>query len=263
MARNLIQVYDGPGACKGAYIQLLNSLRKWAPGFTIIETNGKLIQERHRFNDTILLCFGGGYDVGFLRSLGLAGCASVKRFVQDGGRYLGICAGGYFASKKCMFDKNGPLEVCGPRFTGLFEGIAVGPYFPGFKYDSEDGSYAVPIKAACSHISPQSTIVYFNGGCSFQCDDWPRSKALYYYANSTDAAIIVSRLGDGWSILSGVHFEYDLTLLRASNPNPSQRSLDVYAQLAPMEDSCLQLCRNLIVSLLSADDTLISDLCRN
>ena len=45
-----------------------------------------------------------------------------QEFVENGGSYLGICAGAYFACDYIEFDKNGPLEVVGPRDLKFYPG---------------------------------------------------------------------------------------------------------------------------------------------
>jgi biotin--protein ligase len=39
----------------------------------------------------------------------------IKEWVNEGGRYLGICAGGYFGCTEVIFDMGGDLEVKGTR----------------------------------------------------------------------------------------------------------------------------------------------------
>ena len=60
-----------------------------------------------------LLCIGGGFDLGYVKTLGLEGMRIIREFVQTGGNYLGICAGAYFATDYVQFDAGGPLEVTG------------------------------------------------------------------------------------------------------------------------------------------------------
>lgn len=70
-----------------------------------------------------LIAFGGGYDLGFESALGKEGVKQISKFVQNGGSYLGICAGAYWACDYIEFDKGGPLEVTGERFLKFYPGI--------------------------------------------------------------------------------------------------------------------------------------------
>ena len=71
---------------------------------------------------TALLIIGGGYDLGYINALKSEGTAMIRKYVEDGGSYLGICAGGYFGCNYIEFDKGGPLEVCGKRELGFYSG---------------------------------------------------------------------------------------------------------------------------------------------
>ncbi|KAF7233634.1 hypothetical protein EG68_11656 [Paragonimus skrjabini miyazakii] len=241
MARTLIQVYGDVGAGQRSLLQLQHALRLFSPKFTVIETDGKRIRERYRLDETALLCFGGGFDLGYLRSLEMVGCEIVRDFILHGGRYLGLCAGAYFASDECIFDKGGPLEVCGPRHVKLFEGKAVGPYYPGFVYESEEGACAISVVATNPSVSPTSAVAYFNGG-----------------VNTNDAAVVACRLGKGWGILSGVHLEYDPALLRtAKTCKPTEA---VLTALESDNANRQRLWENLIGALLDPDCNLVDDL---
>ena len=45
-----------------------------------------------------LVCFMGGSGSGIARTIGEEGIATVRRFVEDGGAYIGVCAGAYLAT---------------------------------------------------------------------------------------------------------------------------------------------------------------------
>ena len=63
--------------------------------------------------DMVMLIMGGGFDLGYEKMLGQRGIYFIREFVRNGGYYLGICAGAYFATDYVQFDLNGPLEVLG------------------------------------------------------------------------------------------------------------------------------------------------------
>ncbi|KAG5452959.1 biotin holocarboxylase synthetase [Clonorchis sinensis] len=254
----LIQLYNDTGSGKLSSLQLRTTLQTLFPKASIIETDGRRLCERYLLNETTLLCFGGGYDLGFLETLGPSGCAVIRDFIQKGGRYLGLCAGAYFASDQCVFDKGGPLEVCGQRFIRLFEGDAVGPYYPGFVYHSNEGCRAASVERTNETLKVPAAVSYFNGGPTFQCQRWHRSKVLYTYGNSNDPAIIACRLGRGWGVLSGVHFEYDPKLLYEDDPTVHVKR--VCDELWAGNECRMELLRQLVGDLLNPDSNLVSDL---
>lgn len=73
-------------------------------------------------DEAALYVIGGGYDLGLIKALGPEGTNKIQQYVHQGGSYLGICSGAYFASSYIEFDKGGPLEVCGDRQLKFYPG---------------------------------------------------------------------------------------------------------------------------------------------
>ena len=71
------------------------------------------------------LVLGGGYDLGFLQSLGQEGTDEIRSFVLQGGTYIGICAGAYFACDHIEFEKGSKMEVCGNRPLKFYPGTGL------------------------------------------------------------------------------------------------------------------------------------------
>jgi len=134
------------------------------------------------------------------------GTDKIRKYVEDGGSFLGICAGAYFACHAVIFEKGTPLEVHETRDLKFFPGSAVGTlYHPNtFAYDSNMGAYA-------SEISHRTNLLhlYYNGGCTFDhTEKFPSVTTLARYQDAGNRpAIIQCKVGKGRAILSGVHFE--------------------------------------------------------
>ncbi|VEL13701.1 unnamed protein product [Protopolystoma xenopodis] len=174
-----IYVYSGLGASERCLKQLINCLETFTDR-KVVELSADDLLHSNWQNNADLICFSGGYDKGFLSALGMRGCNLVREFVIGGGRYLGICAGAYFASHICEFDKGGENEVIGERQIVLFNGTARGPVYPGFEYKSERGSHAaflITDDAPCQF--PRLVSTYFNGGPAFFSDNWNKTTVLY------------------------------------------------------------------------------------
>ena len=157
---------------------------------------------------TALIVFPGGRDLPFHQLLKGEGNASIRAYVENGGRFLGICAGGYYGSSYIEFEKGGDLEVCGPRELAFFPGKAIGPaYGKGiFCYHSEMGTYAAPIK-----WKGGVSFMYFKGGCFFEkAEEFSSIEVLANYADlpESPAAVVYCRVGRGAAILSGIHPEF-------------------------------------------------------
>jgi glutamine amidotransferase-like uncharacterized protein/biotin transporter BioY len=142
----------------------------------------------------------------------------VARFVRDGGAFLGLCAGGYFASSRVEFELGTPLEVAGPRDLAFFPGAAVGAVAPGFDYGSEAGAAAMRIRFAASPAQPRASppvlddecVVYVNGGPAFIMPPGgavdPAVQTLAEYENGAPAAVRCA-VGAGVAVLCGPHPE--------------------------------------------------------
>ena len=216
-----------------------------------------------------LVVMPGGRDLPYVAKLRGPGNQRIKDFVHSGGSYLGLCAGGYYGASAVEFAKgDSVLEVAGPRELGFFPGVARGPVFPGFQYNSNSGGKACPVRLTQHSISlvrgtfpdetrkskgawePDCNIVarfYLNGGCAFVNPDNTRTAAAgkdrvdilgeYQGLDSCyegHAALVRCRVGKGTAILSGVHFEASAGLLSSELGNDAHISR-LLPELAPSE----------------------------
>lgn len=150
----------------------------------------------------------GGRDLPYVKQLGEIGADKIKRFVEQGGRFLGICAGAYFGSSYVEFDKGGPLCVEGERHLKFFAGKAIGPAFGPYFYNSEKGAKILSITYKDQKRAFVSSC-YYNGGCYFEKIDAANVQVLATYETGL-SAIVDCHIGKGRAILSGVHFEKSL-----------------------------------------------------
>jgi glutamine amidotransferase-like uncharacterized protein len=187
----MIAIYEGEGA-----IWLERPLDRRIGADSIIEGGLK---------DISLLIMPGGRDRPYHAALKGAGNRQIRSFVENGGTYLGICAGAYYGCRTVEFDKDFPLEICEERELSFFSGKAVGPaYGKGtFEYESSKGARLAKIETAKGTFN-----VYYNGGCFFEGDfTHVRILARYLDLSGHPPAIIECSIGKGKAILSGVHIE--------------------------------------------------------
>ncbi|MBX7067464.1 MAG: hypothetical protein K1X28_09555 [Parachlamydiales bacterium] len=162
-----------------------------------------------RLQNLSLFIMPGGRDRPYHAALKGRPNTLIRQFVEQGGVYLGICAGAYYGCSFVEFDQGFPLEVCEERELGFFPGKAVGPaYGKGtFAYESEKG-------ARIAKIGTDKGVfyTYFNGGCTFVGDlTHVRILARYLDLPGEPPAIIECPLKKGKAILSGVHIEQQLS----------------------------------------------------
>ncbi|KAJ9073163.1 biotin holocarboxylase synthetase [Entomophthora muscae] len=161
-----------------------------------------------------LLVIPGGRDVPYLSALLGEANANIIDYVKDGGKYLGFCAGAYYASARVKFEVGDPImEVVGERPLKFFPGTCKGAAFPGFDYASDAGARASNITLGRSHLTFP---IYWNGGGAFiQAESYKGIDVLARYKdipdNSSNVAAIHTRVNQGRALLSAVHAEYILS----------------------------------------------------
>ncbi len=170
-----------------------------------------------------LLVMPGGADVNYCRILNGAGNRSIAEFVRNGGRYLGLCAGSYYASKTCEFEMgNTPLEVVGDRELAFFPGTCRGSAFRGFEYGTENGARVTRLALRTGAFPPSTGVpdsvdCYCNGGGVFVDAASMAARGVQVLADYDDhidvaggsgkAAVVYCDVGAGAVLLSGPHPE--------------------------------------------------------
>ena len=136
----------------------------------------------------------------------------------------------------------------------FFDGLAIGGAYPGFVYDEETGARAIemvansPLESSETVLptvdaTPHTIKTYHNGGCAFVEDPsgavpmtvlarYSQPIALFSGKKLEDPnppAVVLTRPGSGYALLSGVHMEYDAALLAAQKGGKEAK----LSQLAP------------------------------
>ncbi|RPA79269.1 biotin apo-protein ligase [Ascobolus immersus RN42] len=233
-----ILIYNGdgctPASVRNAYLTLSSLL---TPHYAISTINASGILTEPWQPSCALLVFPGGADLGYCRSLNGLGISRIKNWVLSGGKYLGFCAGAYFASEKVEFEVGkGPMEVVGRRELALYPGICRGTAFPGFMYGSEAGARAVALKTC----EDEEVLSYYNGGGLFvDADGKDDVEILARYEEPVqveggDAAIVYVKYGLGGAVLSCPHPEFaPENLERPSSETPYSKMIDNLLAAAP------------------------------
>ncbi|KAI9030996.1 biotin-protein ligase [Phycomyces nitens] len=177
-----------------------------------------------------MLVIPGGRDLPYCEDLDGNVNARMRRYVADGGRYLGLCAGAYYASQSIEFQKGTPMEVVGPRQLGFYPGMSRGTMYPGFVYNSEKGARVVPIDLNPESLStkdytglPSSLKTYYNGGGYFVDAEGKKDVEVLAWYNEKGlcqdkrpAAAVLCHVGQGSAALMGIHPEYDVSTMDLS-----------------------------------------------
>lgn len=128
----------------------------------------------------------------------------LKKFIENGGKYLGICGGAYIASKGSKWSDGYETGM------GLVD-------IESFAYDS---IYTDPQIISISWLATQRTI-YYQYGPAFTKKSIPSNSKIFAYYNNknTDVAVFSTSIGRGRIVLCGPHPEADVTWLD-DNPEP-------------------------------------------
>ncbi len=168
------------------------------------------------FDDAVMFVMPGGADLPYCAKLNGAPNARIRRFVEGGGVYLGICAGAYYACRELAFHAGTRGAICGSRELSFVDAVAVGslPELTGGRlYDGTPRTTAAVELCTTDRLAaaPMSAYTHYHGGCRFDFDDGPDAStevlAVYADLDGTPPAIVSSRVGKGRAILTGVHLE--------------------------------------------------------
>ncbi|SMY20891.1 unnamed protein product [Zymoseptoria tritici ST99CH_1A5] len=231
-----VLIYTGTGASLSSVRHATWSLRRLlGPHYAVLTVSADQILKEPWSATCALLVMPGGADSGYCRTLNGDGNRKIKRYVQLGGKYLGLCAGGYYGSARCEFEvgKKG-MEVVGDRELAFFPGICRGLAYPGFVYASEAGARAVEIlvnKGALSGVVVGSFRSYYNGGGTFVDAEKMEETGVEVLASFAEklavesgeakAAVVYCKVGEGAAVLTGPHPEFcGINLNRDEPSNP-------------------------------------------
>ncbi|KAK4048390.1 biotin holocarboxylase synthetase [Microbotryomycetes sp. JL221] len=231
-----VLVYNGSGVSASSRDHTVSSLKSFlGRRYDVQLVTPRSLKEEPWQDSCALLVFPGGRDLPYVFDLEGEATNRIKRWINEGGKYLGFCAGAYFASSRVEFEVGTPLEVVGDRALSFFPGVCRGTVFPGFDYETESGARQVSValnRAAFRDAWPQSPShvhVWYNGGGSFELIDWDGANnagveilGRYDSLDNKPVAGVQIIVGLGKAVLWGVHPEHPSMLEVAPDLEPSQ-----------------------------------------
>ncbi len=189
-----IALYSDQGVWEDGKVALIQMFR--SAGHIIDTVNADFVNSGIPA-DYDLLVIPGGWAVSYRRRINNHGLSAIRNFVANGGIYLGICAGSYFAADT--------VEWQGRRYDyplDLYDGIAVGAIDQIAPWPQYDMSRIFITR----EIGDSIQFVLYYGGPYFSGGFFD---TLAVYTEIDQPAIIKFRYGSGWVVLSGVHPEIE------------------------------------------------------
>lgn len=225
-----ILIYSGPGVGPNSLANTVSTIKSTVGNKYSVKTVGpEVLVQKDWMQDTALLIMPGGADIPYMEMLRGQANSNIKLYVENGGKYIGICAGAYYSADRIEFAKGDSiLEVIGERELKFFPGVVIGPTYSGFSYNAEDTSGLRAAKVFWQELNGpfrvghEFVIFYYGGGHFVNAEAYPNVTILARYGTDTaqqPVAIVECKVGAGKAILSGVHFEWDLETLDVLSPN--------------------------------------------
>jgi biotin--protein ligase len=204
----LVLIYDGCGAdyeCVDWTLAAFRSLLKQSDLVAVVDDKA-LIDDKWMSTTRILIIPGGRANP-YHESLGEVGMENIRKFVHNGGTFVGICAGAYFTAAKSKFAEGTKNEIIAEHL-GLFKGEVKGPLFEDFNYLEETIKI---IPANCSD-GEKRNVYHHGGGWFVEPEEYEDISVLARYIpdepdKDGPASMIKIKYGEGIVFASHIHFE--------------------------------------------------------
>lgn len=199
-------LYEGKGAWEAGIENLEAFLKEEEFSFETKQPKDLILGDLSNENPTLLVIPGGESWV-YLEDLGEQGAENIRKFVESGGSYLGICAGAFYAtSHREGGAANGPYGI------GLLEGIAYDGTAlekPGYVEGVMDFLWELGNPLVKGLGKNVKMLLY--GGPSFRFTPEEAQKkqieVVLRFSHSQEPAMIRFRYGKGLVFLSAPHVE--------------------------------------------------------
>jgi glutamine amidotransferase-like uncharacterized protein len=160
--------------------------------------------------DTLLLALPGGADLPYCAKLDGAGNASIRRYIEAGGAFLGVCAGAYYACSRIAFEAASADAITGVRELALFAGTARGSLHELAAPFEVDHLHCTAVVRVHADAPRRDFHALYWGGPELLPDRGASYTPILHYAmpdGRTALAAVRTEVGKGRVVLIGVHAE--------------------------------------------------------
>ncbi len=192
-----VAVYAGPGTWRSGLEALFLYLESRGIKYEVVNET-QILEGSIENYDVLVIPGGWAYD--YFKSLGYEGENKIKEFVSNGGGYLGICAGAFYASKAIIWESRSYYYS-----LGIADVDAVGPK-EDFPWPTQ-GYVVINLSDIVQALGLNKiyTALYYGGPELVN----PSSDVyvLAVYGDDGEPVIVLDRYGNGRIALTGVHLE--------------------------------------------------------
>jgi biotin--protein ligase len=177
------------------------------PSISVVKVNGEYLRTEAWEDKTAVLVMGGGSCRNWDEQLQAEGIEKIERYVRGGGKYIGFCAGAYFASATSCFNLKGRI-IEKSRPLAFFPGNAVGPLVDEEDYLSLEAARAAEVSYKFRGIAEEGAL-YYQGGCLFAMEGGSAAvEIMSTYREIGKASAVFCKVGKGCAFLDGTHPEF-------------------------------------------------------
>lgn len=139
--KKTIYIYANIGTSEESVKQTFYTFQdRLGKDYALSPNTAKEIAEDPWQQDAFMLIIPGGADIPYKRRLEGEGNEKIKEYIRSGGRYLGICAGSYYASGSISFTRISGGVIAGERELSFFPGTTEGPTLAPYCHRTNSGS---------------------------------------------------------------------------------------------------------------------------
>jgi biotin--protein ligase len=202
-------VYLDEGVCRQSAHALVEQLEDILdPSISVLKVDSAYLKTESWEDKTVVVVMGGGVCSTWDKQLGFEGIEKIGQYVFKGGRYMGLCAGAYFACAESRFELDDQKPIEKTRPLAFFSGKAIGPLILTDDYLSMTAARAAEVSYKIRGFS-QIGSLYYQGGCFFDLkEDTADVQIMSYYHRLGKASALFCKVGRGFALLDGTHPEF-------------------------------------------------------
>ncbi len=224
-ALSKVHLFQGDQVYKGICMESLEAMEKLTKNLFVDRNvvrcpSDQLKVSKWQRNDLLIL--PGGKCSDWDELLSEKKKIKIYNWFKNGGRILGICAGGYYCAESSEYATSKTEKLFRLRQISLFSGKCYGPaYSPQLKI----------VKVKWIKSQKEGYVALIGGGffipnANNQSDDYTALAEYAELPHRGKIAVVMCCKGNGKSILSGPHWEFDQEHLKNLNCFFSQRILE-------------------------------------